>query len=321
MKILVCGGTRFYGKKLVNQLVESGHEVVVISRHIEEKNVNVRYICGELSKELVSLNLNDEFFDICVANILMDKQDAKNYLFCLKEKVKKHIIISSIGVYDSKYTSESAFNPYKDACTGSYQEKKHVEKIIVNSIVQRKVLILRPAIIIGEDDWTHRMEFYLQRIKDCGGIITQSQENNTISFVYDWQLARVVLYFINNGWKKAENTINVATNREYSYIELIKIMMECIKVRNTTLLKININEEKPPFDKFKDPYGKGNNSCDVSKLEAIDRNLVNYDEVELKKLINTLNDKYRIDEVPNYSFRDEEIAFIKNNSDRIVRVC
>lgn len=314
MKALICGGTRFYGKKLTEGLISRGHDVVVISRNISDRIDGVRYICGELSRELTKNELSNECFDVCIANILMTKSDAENYLKSVKKIAKKHIIISSIGVYNTRETKETAYNPYIDGDNiGFYQEKKQVEKTIVSSVNRNNVLILRPAIIIGENDWTHRMEFYIQRIKDSGGIITQSKNNYSLSFVYDWQLAKTVIYFIEKGWKSNNNIFNVAVSKKYSYIELLKIIMKCLLVTETKLLRIDLNKTPVPYDEFRDPYGKSNNSCNVSNLCKVNRDLVEYDDTVLFQLIKKLISSYKIEEVPNYSFREQEIRYLNIN--------
>ena len=45
MKILVAGGTGFIGKKLVKQLYEKGHEIIVLTRNRETARFHIPIHC------------------------------------------------------------------------------------------------------------------------------------------------------------------------------------------------------------------------------------------------------------------------------------
>ena len=68
MKILVIGGTRYFGIHMVNKLLEQGHEVTIATRGKTPENIHLNAFMYEpiLDMDIVELlNLYGQVQDLC----------------------------------------------------------------------------------------------------------------------------------------------------------------------------------------------------------------------------------------------------------------
>lgn len=79
MKVLVIGGTRYFGKRLVHYLINEGHEVWVMSRGQVEDDFGAkvhRLKADRSSKAEMTQALGDLQFDAVVDQVCMNAQQA-----------------------------------------------------------------------------------------------------------------------------------------------------------------------------------------------------------------------------------------------------
>ena len=98
MKILVIGGTKYFGRHLVNDLVANGHQVTVFSRGNVALNFNgdVKHFSGDRK------NRNDlekvrsfEAFDVIFDQVCINPSEAKLMTDVFNGFVKRFIFTSS----------------------------------------------------------------------------------------------------------------------------------------------------------------------------------------------------------------------------------
>src|SRR4051812_48335920 len=115
MKILVLGGTRFVGKRLVHLLADQGHDVTVGSRGktIVSFPENVRRLkLDRASKESMASALRDSRWDIVYDQICFYADDAASAVEVLAGKASRYVLCSSAAVYINPLdASEDAFDP------------------------------------------------------------------------------------------------------------------------------------------------------------------------------------------------------------------
>ena len=83
MKILVLGGTRFFGIHLVDKLIHDGHDVTVATRGITKNhfdNFVTRLIFDRNSRESIKHNLSSIHYDVVIDNICYSPNNTKNLL-------------------------------------------------------------------------------------------------------------------------------------------------------------------------------------------------------------------------------------------------
>lgn len=115
MKILVFGGTRFFGKKLVERLVSEGHDVTIGTRGKTEDNFGdtvKRVVLNRESRDAL-FQLAKEDWDVIYDNICFSPKEALYAVDAFKGKVKRYIYTSSLSVYSQKGRAlvEADFNP------------------------------------------------------------------------------------------------------------------------------------------------------------------------------------------------------------------
>jgi nucleoside-diphosphate-sugar epimerase len=192
MKCVVFGGTRFFGKKLVNNLVDSGHDVTIVTRGNtpDDFGSHVRRVLADRSnrKDLES-KLGSEQWDVAFDQIGYSPDDAHTLIDVLKDRVGRLIFTSSQSVYDSgQQISEGIFDPmskpiqHGNRDSFSYQEGKRLAEAVYHQKATFPVTSVRFPIVLGFDDYTRRLHFHIERIQRGDPIYFPSMESR-ISFI------------------------------------------------------------------------------------------------------------------------------------------
>lgn len=172
MKILVMGGTRFFGIPMVWELLRLGHEVTIATR--QKNGDSFGDAVQRIQVERTNLpNMIDAFrgkkYDVVydkIAYCSNDIQYAMDAIDCAK-----YIYMSSTAVYDPKIwdTREEDFNAAGRKliwCNRSdypYDEiKRQAECALWQEYGDRDWVAVRYPFVIGEDDYTGRMLFYVE---------------------------------------------------------------------------------------------------------------------------------------------------------------
>lgn len=322
MKILICGGTRFYGIRLVEQLSQANYEVYVVSSRVPHSKISgVCYIEGKLGKETEEI-IKNQRYDFCVNNICMNKEDAENYIRYISKYVKNHIMISSIGVYESglknKIPDEGSYQPDSDVKVNEdepYFDKREAERTLMKALKNKNLYILRPSVLIGKKDWTDRLGFYIQRLLDGHGIITSLDGENYFHWTFDFQLAAVVEAIIKDKNKYCPDVYNVAVNQYFKFIDFLKIIGKILNIKEIPILSMQkAGLTKVPYEKFRDPYGKEDCVCNTEKLKNLMGDLLG---IQLEKLAEIVQERASMGDImsPNYEKRFLEIEYIKEHEE------
>tara|TARA_B100000886_G_scaffold339975_1_gene307224 strand:- start:1166 stop:2116 length:951 start_codon:yes stop_codon:yes gene_type:complete len=175
MKILILGGTRFLGKKILNSLLKFDHQIWVISRRkVNIKNINFL----NLEREKGIKNLKGIEFDLIIDFIAYKTNDILDIYINLSTKL--YIFISTTWItrlWGGKIANEfRPINQNKNKLSpltqnyliGKYQCEDKIIKLVNKGF---KAKILRLPIIFGQDEHTGRLNFYIERINDNKPII------------------------------------------------------------------------------------------------------------------------------------------------------
>ena len=172
MKILVLGGTRFFGIHMVNDLIAKGHEVTIATRGRAPDNFGdkvTRITLERTDAASVREALAGKHFDVIVDKIAYCSNDIKTLLdvaYC-----DRYIYMSSTAVYEPKRidTKEEDFDGvtpelrWCDRKDFPYDViKRHAEYALWQEYADRKWVAVRYPFVIGEDDYTKRLLFYVE---------------------------------------------------------------------------------------------------------------------------------------------------------------
>ncbi|MDR0266741.1 NAD-dependent epimerase/dehydratase family protein [Paenibacillus sp.] len=176
-KILILGGTRFFGKRLVQLLLDEGHQVTIATRGNTADEFGDQVGRIQLDREnkesLAKAVEGGREWDTVFDNICYSPQAAQDACDVFQGKVKRYILTSTLSVYDpsSHVHQEKDVNPYIYPITlggrndFSYGEAKRVTEAVFFQNADFPVAAVRIPIVLGEDDYTGRLEFHVDHVK------------------------------------------------------------------------------------------------------------------------------------------------------------
>ena len=174
MKILVIGGTRFFGIHMVKELLDSGHDVTIATRGLTPDNFGdkvKRIVFQRTDERSVKKALSDEHYDVVIDKIAYCSNDIKYVMDAVD--CDKYIYMSSTSVYDPKHinTVETDFDGMSneliwcDRSAFPYEQiKRQAEYALWQEYHQRNWIAVRYPFVIGKDDYTKRLLFYVEHV-------------------------------------------------------------------------------------------------------------------------------------------------------------
>lgn len=172
MKILVLGGTRFFGISMVEELICQGHDVTIATRQTKKDNFgdSVQRIQVERTDSAsMEKAFKGKYYDIVYDKIAYCSNDIKYAMDAIE--CKKYIYMSSTSVYDPKTpdTREEDFDGMNRKliwCSRSdfpYEEiKRQAECALWQKYNDKDWIAVRYPFAIGQDDYTKRLLFYVE---------------------------------------------------------------------------------------------------------------------------------------------------------------
>lgn len=174
MKILVIGGTRFFGIHMVNDLIEKGHEVTIATRGLTPDDFGdsvMRIRLDRTDEDSIKAALADVHYDVIIDKIAYCSNDVRKLLDVAD--CDKYIYMSSTAVYDPLHvdTVESDFDGtsgelvWCDRPDFPYDVvKRHAEYALWQKYSDIKFIAVRYPFVIGKDDYTKRLYFYVEHV-------------------------------------------------------------------------------------------------------------------------------------------------------------
>ena len=174
-KILVLGGTRFFGRQLVELLLADGHDVTIVTRGklVNPFGDKVKHlIVDRRDTEAFSKAVEGESYDIVYDNICYAPNEAKAFCDIFNGKVGKLIFTSTLSTYaaDGQAKCEADFNPYTYSIQMggtedfTYGEGKRQAEAVFFKYATFPVVAVRFPIVMGVDDYTERLHFHVKHV-------------------------------------------------------------------------------------------------------------------------------------------------------------
>lgn len=253
MKILVLGGTKFFGKRLVENWIEAGEEVTIGTRGLAEDPFEdkVRRLTLDRSDgNSLKKTAGSEQWDIVYDQIAYSPDDAWNAIEAFGEDIKKYIFTSSMSVYEQgEDQREEAFNPFEyDLKTGSREEFSYGEgKKLAEAVFFQKapfpVTAVRFPIVMGTDDYTERLLFHIRHIKKQKPFYIPNLDTK-LSFISSQEAAEFLFWA---GRNPLRGPVNACADGEISLESLIGLIEK--ETGQKALISSNKDEADPS------PYG------------------------------------------------------------------
>lgn len=270
MKILVIGGNRFVGLRLVHQL----EALKDLELHVVNRTGQVAHaqsaVVHKCDRNRFAQSHLDRDWDVIYDFACFNRREAESALAYFGN-VGSYIFISTVSVYDpGAALTEAAFDPTTwnldtplapDASVGlAYQHgKRQAESVFANS-ASCPVVSVRFPVILGPDDYTRRLEFHLERAKS-GEIIYAANPHARFSLIHAKDAADFLLMAHN---RQLAGPLNVASPQPLSLREL------CAQIELITGDRANIQPPPPQVTEGLSPYSPASDLfMDVNKMQAL----------------------------------------------------
>lgn len=200
MKILVIGGSYFYGRVFVMQAAKE-HDITVINRGTYSMEAfGVRQIRGDRKEEALWRSIGEDY-DAIVDFCAYEKGDIAGVLRNLPGSIRQYLLISTVDVYargteglkDERTPFETRTFPGE---AGSYiAGKVALEQELAEECAARGMAhtVLRPAILYGPFNYAPRESAYIQMIVHKSMLPRITDASGRFQFVYVKDAAEAIL--------------------------------------------------------------------------------------------------------------------------------
>jgi nucleoside-diphosphate-sugar epimerase len=182
MRILILGGTSFFGRETAIRLHQAGNEVTVFSRRapVDGLPLDIRQTRGDRTVEIDLSRMSVEPWDVIIDNICYNAEDAAKAIRVFSGRTGLYIYTSSASIYSVLEGSNSPFRetqaellPLKGQLKEKYAYglgKYAAEQEFLKAFRERSfpAVIVRPPVVIGPNDPTLRAYSYWLRLADGG---------------------------------------------------------------------------------------------------------------------------------------------------------
>ncbi len=270
-KVLVLGGTRYFGKRLVNLLLQEGtHEVTVATRGLTEAEftgpVN-RLVLDRSDESSLAKAAEAGPWDVVYDNICYSPNEAMAAVRAFDGRVGRYVLTSTLSVYGfgKSPLSEEDFNPYEykwgagDRSELEYGEAKRQAEAVFFQKAGFPVAAMRIPIVLGPDDYTRRLHFHVERVMN-GTPIGLPDVEAAMSFISSAETAAFLLWL---GSSDLTGPVNASSDGELTISRMLDLIEQETGKEARVLSENEVSQEN------ESPFGISSSwVLDISKAKA-----------------------------------------------------
>lgn len=210
MKYLIIGGTKFLGRHIIKAALKEGHDVTIFTRGRQkvELDSRVEQLTGDRNSNLEALKGRkwDRVIDTCGYT----PWEVESATKLLAQSCGHYTFISSISVYtdlekpkvneETKVETISADElqkikngEIKDAIMMHYGALKYLCEEAAKKEMPRRVLNVRPGLIVGEFDPTDRFTYWINKISKGEEVLCPGRKDALVQFINAEDLAQWII--------------------------------------------------------------------------------------------------------------------------------
>ena len=205
MRLLIIGGTRFVGRHLVAAALARRHEVTLFNRgkHGAAASTGVETIYGDRNRDLAKLQGRrwDAVVDTCGYLPRAVRASAE----ILSRAVNRYVFISTLSVYadvsrpgvdetapvaaltgeqlEEAHAIDSSGQPSAVTYGEMYGGLKALCERAAEEVLPGRVLMIRPGLIVGPDDYTDRFTYWAVRVARGGEVLAPGRPDRYLQFI------------------------------------------------------------------------------------------------------------------------------------------
>ncbi len=258
-KILILGGTRYFGKRLVDLNLQEGNSVTIANRGLTPdafgNSVN-RLHLDRLDTSSVKKALSDSDWDIVYDQFCYSSLEAMNAVEALNGDVGHYVFTSTQSVYEpTGEVSEKDFLPeshpalISDRKATGYGEAKRRAEAVLFQKASFSVTAVRFSLVLGEDDYSGRLQFHLDRMKQGRALVIPNLQSH-VSLIHSSDAAEFLMLM---GKKRFHGAVNACAEKVFTMNELL-MMMEKETGQRAMVQAEGSAEDETPFAGREDRY-------------------------------------------------------------------
>lgn len=255
------GGTRYFGKRLVELHLEEGDSVTIANRGITPdpfgNRVN-RILFDRCDTLAVKETLSGSDWDVVYDQFCYSSLEAMNALGALTGNVGHYVFTSTQSVYEAAgKVTEDDFNPHShsaiisDRAASDYGEAKRRSEAVIFQKAPFSVTAVRFSLVLGEDDYSGRLQFHLDRITENRPIVVPNLGSH-VSLIHSADAAGILHHL---GKKKFQGPVNACAGKAFTMGELLSMMEVELGKKSIVIAKGSRSDETPfagEVDRFMD---------------------------------------------------------------------
>lgn len=227
MKILVLGGTRFFGIHLVRTLLAQGHDVTIATRGRTADPFGDgvrRVVVDRTDSAAMARAFAGQTYDAVCDDIAYCSNDVQKALASIT--CERYVLVSSASIYspwhiemkEREFRPESAAVVWGDRDDFSYGEgKRQAEAALAQSRFGDNCAMVRFPLVVGPDDYTRRLRFYVEHAAkgipmDADGLDAQ------ITFIGSQEAGRFLAFLLQS---RLQGPVNAATSGTVTLREIL----------------------------------------------------------------------------------------------------
>lgn len=233
-RVLILGGTRFFGKSLVDQLIKRGDEVTIATRGESGKPFGERVhhlSVDRFQRGAMERAFQDGEWDIIYDQIGFSPDDMLDVCEIFSGRVGRFIFTSSLSVYPfdgEPCKIEKDFDPYRQTIQAgrkdqfTYAEGKRQAEAALLQTADFPAVAVRPPIVLGDNDYTERLHFHVRETMQKNPVGIDNPSNH-LSFIHAEDLASFLIWA---GDQEFTGPVNASSPDHFSLREMMDIIGE-----------------------------------------------------------------------------------------------
>ncbi|MFE7528680.1 NAD-dependent epimerase/dehydratase family protein [Kitasatospora sp. NPDC057542] len=242
MRILVIGGTRFIGFHFAEAALAAGHEVTVLHRGRTGPGLlpDATHLIADRDADLSVLRGRswDATVDLCA---YFPRQVRELAAALDPGAAGRYLLVSSLSVYDVPaapgYAEDSPLLPAdgpeaEEVTAESYGVLKVQCERAARQAFGPETLLVRPTYVIGPRDYTHRFDYWVERLARGGEVLAPGRPDAPVQVVDARDLAAWMVALLERG---ASGAHHAATAPPFGMGDLLDAIASAVAPPGTTL--------------------------------------------------------------------------------------
>jgi nucleoside-diphosphate-sugar epimerase len=199
-QVLVIGGTRYFGRRLVHDLAARGDCVTVLTRGNIALALpkGVEWLKADRADPLaLRAVLKSRQWDLVFDQVCFQGADAQTSVELFTGRVGRYVLTSTQSVYSADgLQREVDFDPFRHVIvphTDSYAEGKQSAEAVFFQASDLCVVAMRIPIVLGPDDYTKRLAFHVERALQGRAVVVPNLHAE-MSLISSADAARALLW-------------------------------------------------------------------------------------------------------------------------------